>query len=59
MMLLAGGALVSWPQQDWITRENFDRFREGLSMAKVEAVVAVIGECHAEAEAPRPPRTSA
>jgi hypothetical protein len=36
---VAAGAVVLWPRSgDRITRENFDRIREGMSRAEVEAI---------------------
>jgi hypothetical protein len=44
-VLLAAGALVLWPRPDRITRDNFDRIKEGMTAAQVEAIVGPAGDC--------------
>jgi hypothetical protein len=43
-VLVAIGAFVLWPQSDRVTRENFDRIREGMSRAQVEAILGPPGD---------------
>jgi hypothetical protein len=38
-VLVAVGAFVVWPRADRITRENYDRIREGMTRAEVEAIL--------------------
>ncbi len=38
------GAFVLWPRPDRITRENYDRIREGMSRAEVEAILGPSGD---------------
>jgi hypothetical protein len=43
-VLVAAGASVLWPRPDRITRENFNRIREGMTWAEVEAILGPPGE---------------
>ena len=46
-MIVAGGALVLWPPTDpasRITQENFERIKEGMSRAEVEAILGPAGD---------------
>jgi hypothetical protein len=43
-VLVAAGAFVLWPRTDRITRENFDRIKEGMSRAEVEAILGPPGD---------------
>jgi hypothetical protein len=38
-VLFAAGAFVLWPREDRITRENFNRIREGTTRAEVESIL--------------------
>jgi hypothetical protein len=44
LAVLAGGAFVLWPRTDRLTRENFDRIKEGMSFAQVEAILGPPGD---------------
>ena len=44
-VLVAAGAVVLWPEPpSRITRENFDRVREGMTQAEVEAILGPPGD---------------
>jgi hypothetical protein len=43
-MLVAAGAFVLWPRSTRMTRENFDRIRDGMSRVEVEAVLGPPGD---------------
>ena len=38
-VVVAAGMVMVWPRPERITRENFDRIREGMSRAEVEAIL--------------------
>jgi hypothetical protein len=42
--MVAAGVVVLWPPQNRITQENFDRVREGMSRAEVEAILGPPGD---------------
>jgi hypothetical protein len=46
--LLALGALVLWPRPDRLTRENFERIKEGMSRAEAEAMLGGPPGYHAD-----------
>ncbi len=50
-VLLVAGAFVLWPRPDRITRVNFDRIRQGMSLSEVAAVLGPPGDY---TTAPRP-----
>jgi hypothetical protein len=37
-VLVAVGVFALWPRTERVTRENFDRIKEGMSRAEVEAI---------------------
>jgi hypothetical protein len=43
-VLVAVGTLGLWPRQDRIPHENFDRIRDGISLAEVEAILGPLGD---------------
>jgi len=43
-VVVAVGVVVLWPRADRITRENFERIREGMSRAEVEAILGPPGD---------------
>jgi hypothetical protein len=43
-VVVAVGVVVLWPRQNRITQENFDRIREGMSLAEVEAILGPPGD---------------
>jgi hypothetical protein len=45
LLVLAGvGAFVLWPRAPRVTRENFDRIKEGMTRAEVEAILGPPGD---------------
>ena len=44
--LIGVAALVAWPRAERITPENFDRIKEGMSRAEVEAILGPPGDAH-------------
>jgi hypothetical protein len=45
LAVVAAGAVVLWPEPpSRITRENFDRIREGMTQAEVEAILGPPGD---------------
>jgi hypothetical protein len=44
LLLLAAGVVTVWPQPERITRENFERIREGMTRAEVEAILGPPGD---------------
>jgi hypothetical protein len=40
----AVGPFVLWPRPNRVTEENFDRIKEGMSLADVEAVLGAPGD---------------
>ncbi len=44
VVLAAVGAFVLWPRADRITRENFDRIREGMGREELEAILGPPGD---------------
>jgi hypothetical protein len=43
-VVAAAGAVVLWPRPERITRENFDRIRDGITRADVEAILGPPGD---------------
>jgi hypothetical protein len=43
-VLVAAGAFILWPRPDRITRENFDRIREGMNREEVYAILGPPGD---------------
>jgi hypothetical protein len=43
-VLATAGVFVLWPQTDRITRESFDRIREGMSRAQVQVILGPPGD---------------
>jgi hypothetical protein len=43
-MIVAGGALVLWPRQDPLTRENYEAIRDGMTRAEIEAILGPAGD---------------
>jgi hypothetical protein len=43
-VVVAVGAFALWPRKDRITRENFDRIQNGMSLAEVEAILGPPGD---------------
>jgi hypothetical protein len=43
-VLVAVGVFVLWPRPNRITRENFDRIKEGLNSTEVEAILGPPGD---------------
>jgi hypothetical protein len=44
LAVVAVGAFVLWPRKDRITRENYERIREGMSRVEVEAILGPPGD---------------
>jgi hypothetical protein len=44
LVVLAAGALVVWPRPNRITQDNFDRIRDGMSQADIEALLGPPGD---------------
>jgi hypothetical protein len=44
MALVGVVAVVAWPRGNRITRENFDRIKDGMSRAEVEAILGPPGD---------------
>jgi hypothetical protein len=40
---VAAGAIVLWPREDRVTRANYDRIRDGMTRAEVEAILGPPG----------------
>jgi hypothetical protein len=43
-VVVAAGVVVLWPREDRITVENFERIRDGMSRAEVEAILGPSGD---------------
>jgi hypothetical protein len=43
-VLVTAGAFVLWPQTNRITRENYERIRDGMSRAEVESLLGAAGD---------------
>jgi hypothetical protein len=43
-VVVAAGGVVLWPRADRVTRENFDRIREGMTRTEVEAILGPPGD---------------
>src|SRR5262245_23034627 len=43
-VVVAAGAVVLWPRADRITLENYDRIRDGMTRAEVEAILGPPGD---------------
>jgi hypothetical protein len=41
---VAGAAVVPWPRQNRITRENFERIEQGMSRSQVESILGLPGD---------------
>src|ERR1700722_7606055 len=44
LAVVAVGAFVLWPRKHRITRENYERIREGMSRAELEAILGPSGD---------------
>jgi hypothetical protein len=44
VLVVVGVIFVLWPQPERITRQNFDRIREGMTRADVEAILGPPGD---------------
>lgn len=44
LVTLAAGVLLGWPRPSRLTAENFDRIREGMTLAEVEALLGPCGD---------------
>jgi hypothetical protein len=54
VLLLAVGGFVLWPRPNRVARENFDRIREGMTRAEVEAILGPPGDYQTVRTAPPP-----
>jgi len=43
-VVVAAGVVVLWPRPERITRENFERIKEGMSQAEVEEILGPPGD---------------
>jgi hypothetical protein len=43
-VVFAAGAVMLWPPQNRVTRENYDNIREGMSRAQVESILGPPGD---------------
>jgi hypothetical protein len=43
-VMVAAGAVVGWPRANRVTWENYDRIREGMTRAEVEAILGPPGD---------------